>query len=283
MEIKTADYEKLGKFYLGRTYDIGQGEMQDELVMYDSKDLVTHGVVLGMTGSGKTGLCMALLEEAAMDSIPAIVIDPKGDIPNLMLQFPELQGSDFRPWINEDDAKKKGQSPDEFAQSQADLWKNGLGQWGEDGERIRQLQQKVDVNVFTPGSTSGIPVSILSSLDAPGPKVMEDGEILAERIESTRLQPPLSHGRRWRSHSEPGTHPPLEHLRQLLEEGRKPHPPVAHPIHPETAFRQHRRRRRGRFLQREKTPGARYEDEQSAGLARLRHLAQRRPRSTSAK
>src|SRR5690606_41055678 len=111
MEIRIDDYEKLGKFYLGRSYDLEEKSLNDELVLYDSKDLVTHGVVLGMTGSGKTGLCMALLEEAAMDNIPAIVIDPKGDIANLLLTFPDLTPEDFRPWINEDDAAKKGLSP----------------------------------------------------------------------------------------------------------------------------------------------------------------------------
>ncbi len=185
MEIHTSDYEKLGKFYLGRKYDIHSKELADDLVLYDSKDLVTHGVVLGMTGSGKTGLCLALLEEAAMDGIPAIVIDPKGDIPNLMLQFPELRASDFRPWINEDDAARKGVSPDEFAAKQAELWERGLGEWGQDAGRIRRLQEQVDINVFTPGSRAGIPVSILSSLDVPGAAILDEPELLAERIEST--------------------------------------------------------------------------------------------------
>jgi len=180
-----ADYEKLGEFYLGREYDLGEKKLEEEMVLYDSKDLVTHGVVLGMTGSGKTGLCIALLEEAAMDNIPAIVIDPKGDIANLMLNFPELQGSDFRPWINEDDAAKKGITPDEHAEKTASMWKNGLADWGQGSERMRQLQGKVDVNVFTPGSKAGIPVSILSSLEAPPFEVLDDGELLGERIEST--------------------------------------------------------------------------------------------------
>lgn len=179
------DYEKLGKFYLGRGYDLEKGELRDELTLYDSKDLVTHGVVLGMTGSGKTGLCLALLEEAAMDGIPAIIIDPKGDIPNLMLTFPEFRAEDFRPWINEDDARKKGSTPEEFAGKTAEMWKNGLASWGQSPERVRQLQGKVDINVFTPGSNAGIPVSILSSLEVPPFEVMDDGELLGERIEST--------------------------------------------------------------------------------------------------
>ena len=185
MSISLEVYEKLGAFYLGREYDLENKALQDDLLLYDSKDLVTHGVVLGMTGSGKTGLCIGLLEEAAMDSIPAIVIDPKGDIPNLMLTFPEFQGHDFRPWINEDDAKKKGMTPDEFAQDQADFWKKGLGEWGQTGERVQQLRDKVDFKVYTPGSNSGIPVSILSSFDAPPFEILDEPELLGGRVENT--------------------------------------------------------------------------------------------------
>ena len=178
-------YEELGSFYLGKTYDLDAAKPTDELVLYDSKDLVTHGVVLGMTGSGKTGLCMALLEEAAIDHIPAIVIDPKGDIANLLLNFPDLQGSDFRPWINEDDATRKGVTPDEFAEKTASMWKNGLADWGQSPERVKTLRDSVDVNIFTPGSNAGIPVSILASLAAPPFEVVDDGELFGERIEST--------------------------------------------------------------------------------------------------
>ncbi len=185
MKIERSDYEKLGQFYLGREYDIKRSEVEDELVMYDSKDLVTHGVVLGMTGSGKTGLCIGLLEEAAMDNIPAIVIDPKGDIANMMLAFPEFRGEDFRPWINEDDAAKKGRSADEHAEKTARMWEDGLGEWGQGKERVREFRDKVDVNVFTPGSKAGVPVSILGSLDVPPFEVLDDGEMLGERIEST--------------------------------------------------------------------------------------------------
>ncbi|MFC7339065.1 ATP-binding protein [Haloferula chungangensis] len=179
------DYEKLGSFYLGKDYDLETKEVREELVMYDSRDLVTHGVVLGMTGSGKTGLCIALLEEAAMDNVPAIVIDPKGDISNLLLQFPELSAEDFRPWINEDDAAKKGVSPEEFAARTAETWRNGLADWGQGPDRIAALKEKVDINIFTPGSKAGIPVSILSSLEAPPFEIVDDGELLGERIEST--------------------------------------------------------------------------------------------------
>ena len=179
------DFENLGQFYLGRTYDGATQQIQDDLVLYDSKDLVTHGVVLGMTGSGKTGLCLALLEEAAMDNIPAIVIDPKGDIANLLLLFPELDAQSFRPWINEDDAAKKGLSADEHAAKTADVWRAGLADWGQDPQRIATLREKVDLTIFTPASKAGIPVSILSSLAVPPFEIMDDAELLGERIEST--------------------------------------------------------------------------------------------------
>ena len=185
MEIKTSDYEKLGSFYLGRDYNLQKGQLENQLLLYDSKDLVTHGVVLGMTGSGKTGLCISILEEAAMDNIPAIIIDPKGDISNLMLNFPGFNPSDFRPWINEDDAAKKSQTPDAFAEKTAKMWKEGIGSWGQSPDRVREFRDKVDINIFTPGSKAGIPVSILSSLSAPTFEVLDDSELLGDRIEST--------------------------------------------------------------------------------------------------
>jgi hypothetical protein len=185
MTISASNYEKLGQFYLGRGYEGATKQVTDELILYDSKDLVTHGVVLGMTGSGKTGLCLALLEEAAMDNIPAIVIDPKGDISNLLLLFPELDAVSFRPWINEDDAAKKGLSPDEHAAQTAAQWRTGLADWGQDPQRLATLREKVDLTIFTPGSKAGIPVSILSSLAVPPFEIMDDAELLGERIEST--------------------------------------------------------------------------------------------------
>jgi len=185
MEITPDTYELPGAFYIGRGYDLESKSLENDLILYDSKDLVTHGVVLGMTGSGKTGLCLALLEEAAMDGIPIIAIDPKGDIANFLLQFPNLSGEEFEPWVNEEDARKKGKSVPEYAAAQAAMWAKGLGEWGQSVERIRQLRSRIDINVFTPGSNAGIPVSIVASLDAPSDEVIEDAEIFGERVESS--------------------------------------------------------------------------------------------------
>ncbi|WP_395748529.1 ATP-binding protein, partial [Prosthecobacter sp.] len=185
MPISPDQYEKLGTFYLGREYDLKSKQIQDGLILYDSKDLVTHGVVLGMTGSGKTGLCLALLEEAAMDGVPVIAIDPKGDIGNALLTFPNLSPQEFRPWINEDEARRKGQSPDDYAAAQSALWQKGLGEWGQSADRIKKLRETVEMSIYTPGSNAGLPVSILSSLNCPPAVVMEDAEALGDRIEST--------------------------------------------------------------------------------------------------
>ncbi|MDF0676182.1 MAG: ATP-binding protein [Nitrospira sp.] len=179
------DFEKLGVFYMGRPYDLATKQAKPGWLLYDSKDLVTHAVCVGMTGSGKTGLCLALLEEAAIDNIPAIIIDPKGDLGNLMLTFPSLKGEDFQPWINEDDARKKGLSSADYARGQAELWTKGLASWQQDGARIQRLRDAADVAIYTPGSNAGLPVSILKSFAAPAADVREDAELLRERISTT--------------------------------------------------------------------------------------------------
>lgn len=155
------DYEKLGAFYLGREYDIGQRRRLDNLLLYDAKDLCTHGVCVGMTGSGKTGLCLTLLEEAAIDGIPALCIDPKGDLGNLMLTFPDLDAASFRPWIDPAEATRKGETVDAFATSTAAQWKAGLAAWDQPPERIQTFRDAADVAIYTPGSLSGIPLSVL--------------------------------------------------------------------------------------------------------------------------
>ncbi|MDQ5845370.1 MAG: ATP-binding protein [Acidobacteriota bacterium] len=179
------DFEKLGAFYLGRPFDLKTRKPKPGILLYDSKDLVTHAVCVGMTGSGKTGLCIGLLEEAAIDGIPSIVIDPKGDLSNLLLTFPELKPEDFAPWINEEDAQKKNLSTVEYAAQQADVWKKGLADWGQDADRIKRLRDAADFNIYTPGSNAGIPVSILKSFAAPPAAIREDDELLRERINTT--------------------------------------------------------------------------------------------------
>jgi hypothetical protein len=179
------DFEKLGAFYLGRPYDLKNKQRRDGLILYDSKDLVTHAVCVGMTGSGKTGLCIGLLEEAAIDGVPAIVIDPKGDLANLMLTFPDLQSTDFLPWINQEDAQKKNLSPADYASAQAETWKKGLADWGQDGTRIKRLREAADFRIYTPGSNAGIQVSILKSFAAPPSALREDSELLGERVNTT--------------------------------------------------------------------------------------------------
>ncbi len=179
------DFEKLGAFYLGRPYDLKNKKPKEGLLLYDSKDLVTHAVCLGMTGSGKTGLCISLLEEAAIDGVPSIVIDPKGDLANLLLTFPDLRAEDFAPWVNEEDAEKKGLTAAEYAAQQAEFWKKGLAAWGQDGARIKRFKESVDLRVYTPGSDAGIQVSILKSFAAPPPSIREDNELMRERVNTT--------------------------------------------------------------------------------------------------
>lgn len=179
------DYEKLGSFYLGKRHDVAADKATDDVVLYDSKDLTTHAVIIGMTGSGKTGLGIGILEEAAMDNIPVIAIDPKGDLGNLMLTFPDLAPSDFRPWINTRAASDKGQTPDEYSAGQASLWKTGLASWGQDGKRIATFREKADISIYTPGNNSGQPVSVLQSFSPPPPALMEDVDLYRERVQAT--------------------------------------------------------------------------------------------------
>jgi hypothetical protein len=177
-------YEKLGAFYLGKAIDPTSGERTNEVLLYDSRDLTTHGVIIGMTGSGKTGLGIGLLEEAAMDRIPVLAIDPKGDLTNLLLSFPDLAPADFRPWINEETARQQGVDPDTFAARQADQWRTGLADWNQDGDRIRRLREHAEMAIYTPGSTAGTPVSVLRSFDAPPRALSEDADAFRDRVQS---------------------------------------------------------------------------------------------------
>lgn len=170
-------------FYLGRRFDPTTHRLVDDILYYDSRDLTTHAVVVGMTGSGKTGLCISLLEEAAIDNIPAIVIDPKGDITNLMLAFPELTPEEFEPWVNVDDARRAGMEVHEYAQTVAQKWREGLANWGIGQQRVQTFKNNARFSIYTPGSDAGLPVSILDAMQAPrGGWQPGDDEFHRERI-----------------------------------------------------------------------------------------------------
>ena len=180
------DYEKLGVFYLGKRYEAQGGKLGDEPVLYDSRDLTTHAVIIGMTGSGKTGLGIDLLEEAAIDKVPVIALDPKGDMGNLLLSFPELRAADFEPWVDAQAAATAGQSVAEFASAQAETWRKGLAEWGQAPERIARLRAAAEFAIYTPGSTAGLPISVLGSFAAPPAAVREDHSFPTRRSSDHR-------------------------------------------------------------------------------------------------
>jgi hypothetical protein len=169
-----------GSFYLGKKYDLENRQLLDDVVQYRSKDLTTHALCVGMTGSGKTGLCISLIEEAALDGIPVLCIDPKGDLGNLLLTFPDLQPKDFEPWIDRET------TPDVSAAAEnvASLWRKGLESWRYDRTYLEQLQS-VEKIIYTPGSSVGVPLTVLKSLEAPGEAVLQDPEILRDQISSS--------------------------------------------------------------------------------------------------
>ena len=179
-------YEQLGLFYLGRRFDLTSGSRLPEPVLYESRDLVTHAVCIGMTGSGKTGLGITVIEEAAIDRIPVLAIDPKGDLSNLLLAFPELLPADFMPWIDPRAAEAQQLSRDAAAQGAADQWKRGLAEWDQDGARISRLRDAAEVRVYTPGSRAATPLSILGSL-GPGADDDEDAAARTTTVASSLL------------------------------------------------------------------------------------------------
>lgn len=180
-----ADYEKMGVFYLGKTYDLKQKTLLEDLTLIKSKDLTTHAAIIGMTGSGKTGLGIGLIEEAAMDKIPVIAIDPKGDLANIALTFPNLSKEDFLPWVNPSEAVNKGLELDAFAQGQADLWRKGLADWNQDPSRIQQMRDNVDIRVYTPGSSAGMGVQAVRSFQPPKMGVDQDPDGYRELLQTT--------------------------------------------------------------------------------------------------
>jgi DNA helicase HerA-like ATPase len=183
------DIEGLGVFYLGRKVDPKTGKPGDEAatsgpLLVDARRFTTHAVCVGMTGSGKTGLLIGLIEEAALDGIPTLVIDPKGDLANILLSFPNLAPADFLPWLEADAAKREGLSLEELAEKTARKWGDGLAASGQSPERIARLRAAADMAVYTPGSRAGRPLAMLESLEAPPAAVLDDPEARRERIDS---------------------------------------------------------------------------------------------------
>jgi hypothetical protein len=176
------DFEKLGVFYLGRQVDSSSGELTSQPVLYRDRDLTTHAIIVGMTGSGKTGLGIAMLEEAAIDGVGAIVIDPKGDMANLALTFPALLPQDFEPWLDQDELQRKGLSRQEASVGLSKSWTEGLADWGQDGSRVARLKEAADVVIYTPGAQFGRGLSIMRTFAAPAASVASQPDLLRERI-----------------------------------------------------------------------------------------------------
>lgn len=185
MRTSKPTYEQLGAFYLGRGVDPESKETLPEDILYDASDLTTHALCVGMTGSGKTGLCVSLLEEALLDGVPVIAIDPKGDLGNLLLTFPDLAADDFAPWIDPQSAARRGTSQKAEASRVSKQWREGLQAWGQDGERIERLRQTADMTIYTPGSRVGRPLSVLRSLSMPQTAAGGHDPDLRERVSTT--------------------------------------------------------------------------------------------------
>ncbi len=179
------DIEKLGVFYLGSVLDPAGDRPAGEPLLYDSRDLLTHAVSVGMTGSGKTGLGIALLEEAAIDGVPAIALDPKGDLGNLLLAFPDLAPSDFLPWIDPEEAAREGIAPEELAARTSEAWRSGLAESGQDGARVRRFRDATEAAIYTPGSSAGLGLSCMKSLAPPPAALAGDPEGIRERVGCT--------------------------------------------------------------------------------------------------
>ncbi len=171
-------YEKMGLFYLGKDAS------DDDLTLYKSKHLTTHAAIIGMTGSGKTGLGIDLIEEAAIDNIPAIIIDPKGDMSNLCLAFPNMNEQDFEPWIDPSEAANKNKTISQMAKDTAKMWKEGIESFSQDLSRVQKFAN-VEKTIYTPGSSAGVGVNILGSFNVPSAEILDDADTFSALINTT--------------------------------------------------------------------------------------------------
>jgi hypothetical protein len=174
---------KPGALYLGHALDESSSERTGERLELKSDELTTHAVIVGMTGSGKTGLGIIVLEEVLTSGVPALVLDPKGDMGNLLLNFPDFRADDFQPWVDEAEARRKGVTPAELAAEQARTWQEGLAGAAIDPARMRALRDGVDIRILTPGSTAGTPLNLVGDLSAPDTSWEEHGETIRDEIE----------------------------------------------------------------------------------------------------
>ena len=271
------DYEKLGAFYLGRRYDLAANRVaSDEPLLYDAKDLCTHAVIVGMTGSGKTGLAVTLLEEAAIDGIPVIAIDPKGDLGNLLLTFPSLDAASFRPWIDEAEAARHGRTPDAEAQAVADRWRDGLAEWGQAPERIARFAAAADRAIYTPGSqrrTTARAAAFAPRAGGGG----GGGRGRAARAGAEHRLGPARPGRRRRgSAPQPRAHPRLDAARPRLARRQGPRSRRADRAGAEAAARARRRARPRVVLPAKERTQLALRAEQPRRLADLRRLGRGR-------
>jgi len=181
--VNKAIYEKLGLFYLGKDVDRETMEVTEALTLLKNKNFTTHAAIIGMTGSGKTGLGVGIIEEAAIDNIPSIVIDPKGDMGDLCLTDPAFSAEHFKPWVK-DEAVAKGEEPDAYARKIAATWKEGLESWGQESSRVEKFA-RVEKTIYTPGSSAGVSINIMASMEVPPAEVMDDSDTLASLLKST--------------------------------------------------------------------------------------------------